>query len=412
MNMDRVRITVTFDIETYKLLKNISDKNHISISETVRRYTEAGLNGSLSESNINYISAIIREQLRIVMQPSIERLAALSAKTCIQASAAAYLTAEAIARFVPVELQEDVAAVYEDARKAEFRMRNNYMNDNQELILKGRYTAYMEQIEKYYNGTIDRTQPIVIGMTTNALAISGADSSLELTINIKTLNKCIGSPDDIYHGHLLDRNIIEQFPFQLENPVMIFKNTEKHSLICITDLQDSSGHGVMIAVALEQVNKQHMVNRISSLYGKDHIYNYISSQLAQNNLIAENKEKADMMLQSRGLQLPKEETYISYDDSIPYSVDNVKQILNSDKYKNSLSHFLSDLESNCFNQTEKLINNYKQLLYYKKYHNATLDDISKEYITGSQNPYINAIGNELKEQELVRCDDVAATLEP
>ena len=41
-------------------------------------------------------------------------------------------------------------------------MRNN-MNDNQELILKGRYTAYMEQIEKYYNGTIDRTQPIVIG---------------------------------------------------------------------------------------------------------------------------------------------------------------------------------------------------------------------------------------------------------
>ena len=85
MNMDRVRITVTFDSETYKLLKNISDKNHISISETVRRYTEAGLNGNVSESNINYISAIIREQLRIVMQPSIERLAALSAKTCIQA---------------------------------------------------------------------------------------------------------------------------------------------------------------------------------------------------------------------------------------------------------------------------------------------------------------------------------------
>lgn len=168
----------------------------------------------------------------------------------------------------------------------------------------------------------------------------------------------------------------------------------------------------MIAVALEQVNKQHMVNRISSLYGKDHIYNYISSQLAQNNLIAENKEKADMMLQSRGLQLPKEETYISYDDSIAYSVDNVKQTLNTDKYQTAISHFLSDLESNCFNQTGKLINNYKQLLYYKKYHNATLDDISKEYITGSQNPYINAIGNELKEQELVRCDDVAATLEP
>lgn len=51
------------------------------------------------------------------MQPSVERLAALSAKTCIQASTAAYLTAETIARFVPDEFQEDVQQVYEDARK-------------------------------------------------------------------------------------------------------------------------------------------------------------------------------------------------------------------------------------------------------------------------------------------------------
>ena len=114
---DRERVTITLDKTTYTQLKNIADKNHISISEAVRRYLDAGLNGSLAASNINYISNIIREQLRIVMQPSIERLAALSAKTCIQASTAAYLTAETIARFVPVELQEEVQEVYEDARK-------------------------------------------------------------------------------------------------------------------------------------------------------------------------------------------------------------------------------------------------------------------------------------------------------
>ena len=114
---DRERVTITLDKTTYTQLKNIADKNHISISEAVRRYLDDGLNGSLAASNINYISNIIREQLRIVMQPSIERLAALSAKTCIQASTAAYLTAETIARFVPVELQEEVQEVYEDARK-------------------------------------------------------------------------------------------------------------------------------------------------------------------------------------------------------------------------------------------------------------------------------------------------------
>lgn len=65
------------------------------------------------------------------MQPSIERLAALSAKTCIQTSAAAYLTAEAIARFVPVELQEDVAAVYEDARKKGVRYTKSRVSDEE-----------------------------------------------------------------------------------------------------------------------------------------------------------------------------------------------------------------------------------------------------------------------------------------
>lgn len=128
-NKDRERVTVTLDRVTHKQLKNIADKNHISISEVMRRYVEAGLNGNLAEENINYISTIIREQLRIVMQPSIERLAALSAKTCIQASAAAYLTAETIARFVPVELQEDVASVYEDARKKGVKYTKSRISD-------------------------------------------------------------------------------------------------------------------------------------------------------------------------------------------------------------------------------------------------------------------------------------------
>ena len=128
---NRERVTVTLDADTYRQLKNIADKNHISIAEAMRRYIDAGLNGTLSESNINYISAIIREQLRIVMQPSVERLAALSAKTCIQASAAAYLTAETIARFVPLELQDDVHTVYEDARKKAVRYTKNKTGDEE-----------------------------------------------------------------------------------------------------------------------------------------------------------------------------------------------------------------------------------------------------------------------------------------
>lgn len=63
--MGRHRITVSFDEEAYRQLKNTSDKEKISLSEAVRRYVKAGLNGSLAAENLDYISKIIREQTHI-----------------------------------------------------------------------------------------------------------------------------------------------------------------------------------------------------------------------------------------------------------------------------------------------------------------------------------------------------------
>ena len=79
---------------------------------------------------------------------------------------------------------------------------------------------------------------------------------------------------------------------------------------------------------------------------------------------------------------------------------------------NALNHFQNDLKVNCFKESETLLNNYGQLLSYKKYHNTTHDDISNDYLSGGNNPYINAIGNELRAQELLQCKETAVTLEP
>ena len=88
-----------------------------SMSEVVRTWTEERLNGEINVKNIALITDIIREQLNAVLQPGIERLAALSAKTCIQSSAAAYLTAETISRFLEDYEQEEFSEIYEKARK-------------------------------------------------------------------------------------------------------------------------------------------------------------------------------------------------------------------------------------------------------------------------------------------------------
>lgn len=120
------RINVTFDIDSYNKIKLIASKNNISMSEVVRNWAMQGLNGTLTKDNLDLIIPIIREQLDSLLDPAVNRLASLSAKACIQAGAAAYLSAEAIAKLVPIELSEDVATCYEIARKKAVR----YMQGN------------------------------------------------------------------------------------------------------------------------------------------------------------------------------------------------------------------------------------------------------------------------------------------
>jgi len=111
------RINVTFTKETYEQIKNLAGANNICMSVLIRDWTEQGLSGDLNANNISLISHIIREQIESVLGPKMERQIALTAKTCIQASAAAYLSAEAISGFLPEELQNDFQETYIKARK-------------------------------------------------------------------------------------------------------------------------------------------------------------------------------------------------------------------------------------------------------------------------------------------------------
>lgn len=117
MREDRERINVTFDSDTFQKIKTIAHKQNRSMSDVCRDWVIQGLNGKLNSENLEFLTPIIREQLKSIIEPSINRLAALSAKTCIQASAGAYLSAEAINKFVPEEEREEVYICYEAARK-------------------------------------------------------------------------------------------------------------------------------------------------------------------------------------------------------------------------------------------------------------------------------------------------------
>lgn len=113
----RKSITVRFLDEEYEQLKSLAAKKHTSMAAIAREYTLKGLCGEVTEDNIEFLAPIIREQIKSVLEPMMERMISLQAKTCIQASTAAYLSADAILKFVPVSQREEVRESYDTARK-------------------------------------------------------------------------------------------------------------------------------------------------------------------------------------------------------------------------------------------------------------------------------------------------------
>lgn len=114
---NRHTLQILFTTEEYENLKRYAAKNQQSMSEVARNFVKQGLDGNLTEENLDFITPIIREQVKSVMTPMVERLAIMTSKTCIQAGAAAYLSAEALSKYVPIEQQQNFVESYDSARK-------------------------------------------------------------------------------------------------------------------------------------------------------------------------------------------------------------------------------------------------------------------------------------------------------
>ncbi len=133
----------------------------------------------------------------------------------------------------------------------------------------------------------------------------------------------MASLEEHRHGHSLDFETMPKLLSELRNPIMLLKGSMENSVVAVTALHDSKDHEIIITVDINSANSWHNVNRITSSYGKDEFARYLQSQLKKNNLIAANKEKTEKMLRFLGFQSTQEDTFISYDDSITYTLENV-----------------------------------------------------------------------------------------
>lgn len=194
---------------------------------------------------------------------------------------------------------------------------NIVVNHNEDL-------EFAQKIDEFLNNNNCNTQPLRVGHTPFSLIICGANANLEVGISPETIIKCMNNSDDHYHGHELTKELIASLPQSIRDPIMIFKGSHNNSLLLVTELKDKYNKEIVVPIELNSRKARTFINRITSAYGKKNIENYIFNQLQQQNLLAINKEKANKLIQSLGLRLPPEESFICYGNSIAYSMKNVK----------------------------------------------------------------------------------------
>ena len=129
------------------------------------------------------------------------------------------------------------------------------------------------------------------------------DNPISITPNI--MKKILVDESKAYHGHNLPVEILKDLPNQLEEPVYILKGKDSKKVI-VTE-HNIENNPVIAILELDRNEGRITVNSVRSLYDKN---NKVFAEWINNPNIVEyeDKEKSKALLQSIGLQSPKEVT--------------------------------------------------------------------------------------------------------
>ncbi|GEM_PF-170315 len=184
---------------------------------------------------------------------------------------------------------------------------------------------FSQAIDDFLEGKINSSDHIFVCPTTEVMKVCGADD-LDVMIYQNTIRKILSNDFNKFeHPHNLSPEDLKQLPTQLQNPIMVFKGSHQGSIVLVTDLFNNNSEQIIISCELDSGSEWNKINRITSMYGKENIANYLNTQIKKDNLIGCQKNIANQMLHSVGLCLPSENTFIDYTDIIPNFDKNVNQ---------------------------------------------------------------------------------------
>lgn len=130
---NRKVLSILVTDEEYENVQKLAAKRNISMSQLGRDFINQGMNGQLTESNIEFLAPLLRNIIRDVSAPQVERLAKMISKTCIISATATYLTADAVYKWVPPEQRQEVNKSFDRAFQQGVLYNKNKVNPGDPL---------------------------------------------------------------------------------------------------------------------------------------------------------------------------------------------------------------------------------------------------------------------------------------
>lgn len=194
------------------------------------------------------------------------------------------------------------------------KIQQNLIDDNR----------FSNQIDRFKSGNMQKFETLSLGSTPYILFLVGAHGE-ELTINQSVLTNCMLNINVNRHSsaHDISTETIKELPKALRNPIVVLKGQHPGTIVAVTELKDKAQNNIIVPIALDLRGTNSIVNKVTTVYGKQNIYNYLTRH--SSDIIAINTKKANALFTTIGLQLPQTTSAaIRYDDSISYSIKNVK----------------------------------------------------------------------------------------
>lgn len=160
-----------------------------------------------------------------------------------------------------------------------------------------KYLKWGQEVDQCLAGEIQKRNALKVGETPELMIQAGC-RALPMHMTQRHLKNIMRNKDDSqphYHGLTLEE--IKRIPEEMEQPAVILQSPSREdSLVIILGYREKDGSPILVSLVPEgeaTYNLQRIQsNFITSVYGKEHVREYVERSIEKRQLIYMNKEKS------------------------------------------------------------------------------------------------------------------------